>query len=67
MLVKYFDVVIYKGNNPLAIIEVKARFDNKNLLARATDQVRSALTITNARFGIVTDNERFFIYDRSKK
>lgn len=67
LLIKYFDIVIYKGNNPLAIIEVKARFDNKNLLARVTDQVRSALTITNARFGIVTDNERFFIYDRSKK
>jgi hypothetical protein len=67
LLIKYFDVVIYKGNNPLAIIEVKLRFDNKNLLARATDQVRSALIITNARFGIVTDNERFFIYDRSKK
>ena len=67
LLIRYFDIVIYKGNHPLAIIEVKGRLDNKNLLARATDQVRSALTITNARFGIVTDNERFFLYDRSKK
>lgn len=67
LLVRYFDIVIYKGNNPLAIVEVKGRLDNKNLLARATDQVRSALTITNARFGIVTDNEIFFLYDRSKK
>lgn len=67
LLTRFFDIVIYKGNIPLAVIEVKGRLDNKNLLARATDQVRSALTITNARFGIVTDNEAFYIYDRSKK
>lgn len=67
LLIRYFDIVIYKGNNPLAIIEVKGRLENKNILARATDQVRSALTITNARFGIVTDNIFFFLYDRSKK
>jgi hypothetical protein len=65
--IKYFDIVIYKGINPHVIIEVKGHIYNKNILARATDQVRSALTITNARFGIVTDNERFFLYDRSKK
>jgi hypothetical protein len=28
-LIRYFDIVIYKGNNPLAIIEVKGRLDNK--------------------------------------
>lgn len=52
-------------NKPFAVIEVKGRLYNKNLLARATDQVRSALSITNARYGIVTDNEQFFLYDRS--
>lgn len=67
LLTRFFDIVIYKGSIPLAVIEVKSRLENKNLLARATDQVRSALTITNARFGIVTDNESFYIYDRSKK
>ncbi len=67
ILIRYFDIVIYKGNNPLAIVEVKGQLENKNILARATDQVRSALTITNARFGIITDNNRFFLYDRSKK
>jgi len=63
----YFDITIYKRNNPLAVIEVKARLHNKNLLARATEQVRSAISISNARFGIITDNENFFLYDRSRK
>ena len=63
----YFDIVIYKRNNPLAVVEVKARLHNKNLLARAIEQVRSAISITNARFGIITDNEKFFLYDRSRK
>lgn len=67
ILLRYFDLVIYRGNNPLAVIEVKGSFENKNILARATDQVRSALSITNARFGIVTDNKQFFLYDRSIK
>jgi hypothetical protein len=64
LLLRRFDIVIYKLANPLAVIEVKSRLTNKNLLARATDQVRSAVSITNSRFGIVTDNEVFFLYDR---
>src|SRR5690606_14729478 len=67
ILKRYFDIVIYKGFNPIAVIEVKNRLVNKNLLAIATDQVRSALSITNARFGIVTDNEVFYFYDRNEK
>lgn len=67
ILLRYFDLVVYRGNNPLAVIEVKGSFQNKNILARATDQVRSALAITNARFGIVTDNQQFYFYDRSLK
>ncbi|WP_299678492.1 DUF2971 domain-containing protein [uncultured Dokdonia sp.] len=67
LLIRWFDIVIYKGNNPLAVIEIKGTLANKNTLARATDQVRSSLSITNARFGIVTDNEIFLIYDRNEK
>lgn len=65
LLIRYFDVVLYKGTYPLAIIEVKADLQQKIQLARATDQVRSAMTITNARFGIITDNTRFYFIDRS--
>ena len=64
LLRREFDLVIYKGTNPLAVVEVKGSFMNKNILARATDQVRSALTITSARFGIATDSVTFYFYDR---
>lgn len=67
LLKRRFDIVIYKGVHPLTVIEVKGRLENKNLLARATDQLRSALSITNARFGIATDNQLFYFYDRNEK
>ena len=61
LLKRRFDIVIYKGVHPLAVIEVKGILENKNLLARATDLLRSALSITNARFGIATDNQTFYL------
>ncbi len=64
LLKREFDLVIYRNSNPLAVVEVKRSFTNKNILARATDQVRSALTITSARFGIATDSITFYFYDR---
>lgn len=64
LLRREFDLVIYRGENPLAVVEVKGSFTNKNILARATDQVRSAMTITSARFGIATDSVTFYFYDR---
>lgn len=67
LLIRRFDIVIYKNVHPLAVIEVKNVLINKNILARATDQVRSALSITNARFGIATDNHLYYLYDRSNK
>ena len=67
LLLRRFDIVIYRGTYPIAVIEIKVNLHNKNLLARATDQVRSALTITNSRFGIVTDSNKYFLYDRSNK
>lgn len=66
-LTRWFDIVIYKSANPLAIIEIKNSLKNKNILARATDQVRSAISITSSRYGIVTDNEVFFLYDRNER
>jgi len=67
LLTRWFDIVIYKGRNPFAVLEIKGNLQNKNLLARATDQVRSALSITNSRFGIVTDNVNYYLYDRNNK
>jgi len=67
LLKRWFDIVIYKGSYACAVVEVKGRIENKNLLARATDQVRSAISITNSRFGIVTDGQQYYLYDRNKK
>lgn len=64
LLRREFDLVIYRNSNPFAVVEVKRSFTNKNILARATDQVRSALTITSARFGVATDSLTFYFYDR---
>ena len=67
LLVREFDIVVYDEDIPLAVVEVKSDIYRKNVLARATDRVRSALTITNARYGIVTDAGTFYLYDRNKK
>lgn len=67
LLKRRFDLVLYKGINPIAVIEVKGNLQNKNFLAIGTDQVRSALSITNARFGVVTDGNSFYFYDRNEK
>ena len=67
LLIRRFDIVIYQGRNPFAVVEIKGNLQNKNLLARATDQVRSAISITNSRFGIVTDNVSYYLYDRNNK
>ena len=67
ILKRRFDIVIYKGVHPLAVIEVKATLQNKNFLARATDTLRSGISITNSRYAIATDNEAFYFYDRNEK
>lgn len=67
LLKRRFDIVIYKKAYPLAVIEVRSNIEDKNLLAITTDQVRSAISITNSRYGIATDNEIFYFYDRNKK
>lgn len=67
LLVRTFDIVIYKGVHPLAVIEVRNQINSKDLLARTTDRVRSAISITNSRFGIATDNVHFYFYDKSEK
>ena len=53
----YIDIVIYKNINPIAVIEVRDKLQGKNFLAISINQVRTALSITNARFGIGTKNK----------
>lgn len=67
LMIRRFDIVIYKNFDPIVVIEVKGSIEKKDILAKAKDQVRSAISITNSRFGIVTDNIEFFIYDVSNR
>lgn len=67
ILTRSFDIVVYKSNNPFVVFEIKNSLKRKNTFAIATDQVRSSLTITNARFGVVSDNLEFYLYDRNEK
>lgn len=61
------DLVIYKGGYPLAVVEVKGALTGGYGLLLSKELVRMALSISNARFGIVTDNELFYVYDRNNK
>lgn len=62
-----FDIVIYKGTIPLVLIEIKKSIESNNYLSQAIEQVRSGMSIINSRFGIVSDNEKFYFYDRNNK
>ena len=62
-----FDIVIYKGVTPLVIIEIKKSIISDIFLSRAFEQVRSGMSITNSRFGVVSDSENFYFYDRNNK
>lgn len=63
---QYFDIALYKGNHPLVLIEIKGRLTNSSL-TRTFEQIYAGLHVTNARFGVVTDNEKFYLYDRKSK
>ena len=60
-----FDIVIYKGNHARALVEIKSIL-NQNTLIQAKNSLLSGLEITNARFGIITDGNIFYFFDRNK-
>ncbi len=60
-----FDIALFKQGILYAIVEVKTSL-NKNK-ERAKIQIQQALELTNCRFGIITDNDTFYFYDRRSK
>ena len=58
-----FDITIYNRTYPFAIIEIKKNIQSN--FNSAKDYVRSGLSITNARFGIITDSVIYYFYDRN--
>lgn len=61
------DAVLYKSENPVAVIEIKQSTKVPKDIIQAQEQAKYALTVTNSRFAIVTDNELFFLFDRDNK
>lgn len=61
----FFDLVIFKKNEPIAIIEIKNNLleDNKNTYLVFCEKTT---TLTNTRFCIITDNNSFYFYERNK-
>ncbi len=61
----FFDLVIFKKNEPIAIIEIKNKLledDKDNYLVFC----ENTINLTNASFCIITDNNLFYFYQRNK-
>lgn len=58
------DIVIYENDYPVVVIEVKKQLSS---FGDGEAQLLRLLSITNARMGIVTDNQTFKFYDRNEK
>lgn len=57
-----FDIALLKKELLYAIVEVKFRLDS-HMLKNAKRQVTNAMQLTHCRFGIITDNNKFYIAD----
>lgn len=57
-----FDIALYRKDIVYAVVEVKTSLKT-NLLDAAKRQINNALRLTNCRFGIITDNNTYFIKD----
>lgn len=68
-IINWFDIVIYRGNSPFAVIEIKSITKSKSIItmAIAMEQVRSAMSITNSRYGIITNGIDYYLCDRNYK
>lgn len=63
-----FDIVIYdKQEHIIAVVEVKLNLrERRRTLSFAKDTIRDAFKITGSKYGIVTDGEIFYIFDREE-
>lgn len=60
--IRLFDVALYKSNNPFALFEINSfHFDNG--LFKAKEHIRTGMEVSNARFGIITNGDKFFLFD----
>lgn len=60
-----FDIALFKKELLYAVIEVKLNLGPRSMDS-AKRQITSALQLTNCRFGVITDNNSFYIIDATK-
>ena len=60
-----YDIVVYRGVYPLAIVEVREQLQGKEFLLEAQNSLKEAISFTNARYGILTNAESHLLYDKS--
>ena len=60
-----FDIALFKKELLYAVIEVKLNLGPRSMDS-AKRQITSALRLTHCRFGVITDNNRFYIVDATK-
>src|SRR5665647_3941719 len=58
---KRLGIVIYRGVHPLAVFDIYDDFNNILSVDLANQLVSSKMNLTKSRFGIVTDNNQFFL------
>lgn len=58
-----FDIALYRKDIVYAVVEVKTSLLKPNMLEVAKKQINNALKLTNCRFGIITDNNAYYIKD----
>ncbi len=60
-----FDIVLYQNDIIYAIIEIKQSLRQPSAFNMAKKQITQALTLTECRFGIITDGDRYYLKDTS--
>ena len=60
-----FDIVLYQNDIIYAIIEIKQNLRQPSAFNIAKEQIKRALTLTECRFGIITDGDTYYLKDTS--
>ena len=60
-----FDIVLYQNDVIYAIIEIKQSLRQPSAFNIAKEQIMRALTLTECRFGIITDGDTYYLKDTS--
>lgn len=58
-----FDIVIRYDNIPLAVVEIKQSLKNLHSIGLAKKQITRAFDFFNCKYGVITDNDDFYLFE----